>query len=186
MKTNINISNGVSMMIIWSQGVWEPALWGNILESWLFVLASNWGLGDMSRYDALSGPRYWQYVRYGDSFLTLDLAPFPISSVRYCWQLWPWEMKNDKGNTKFVLVMVKYSKFYHELAFIITLKGIFSYADIKGFKEQHGLNRQLKWELKLLFVNARADCWDGPLAWCDIGRKGGTQAGLFIAGWAWP
>ena len=46
---------------------------------WLFVLAGDWQLGDMSRYDALCAPGYWQYVSSGDSFLPssrVTLSPY--------------------------------------------------------------------------------------------------------------
>ena len=46
-------------------------------------------------------------------------------------------MKNDKGNTKFVLVMVKYSKFYHELAFI-SLKAYLDMQISKDLKSNMG------------------------------------------------
>ena len=46
-------------------------------------------------------------------------------------------MKNDKGNTKFVLVMVKYSEFYHELAFI-SLKAYLDMQISKDLKSSMG------------------------------------------------
>ena len=120
----------------------------------------------MSRYDALSAPGYWQYVTNADSFLPLlDVAPFPISSsVRYCWQLWPWEMKNDTGGTRSVLSVA------------CVWRGR-ARGDGDILMEQDGLNWQLRWELKVLFLNALGWLLGWSMAWCDIGRKGGA------AGW---
>ena len=96
------------------------------------------------------------------SFPFLEPTPFPISSVRYCWQLLPWEMRNDKGNIK-------------SISFGLCLKlGIVIYIGIEWVE----LTTWVRIKTSVCKCTGMIVGMVQSLAWCDIGRKGGTH------GWA--
>ena len=144
---------------------------GNILECLAVCLGWRLATGGYEPLWCIVCPRvYWQYVSSGDSFLPSSGSyPFPISSVRYCWQLLPWEMKNDTVNKKCIDLCLQ--------------RGYWRYisgtARVDLTTEARIKNLVCKCTRMIVgMVQVRPSV-------ILVGRAGLT-ARLFIARWAWP
>ena len=133
---------------------------------WLFVLAGNLPLGIWAVMMHCLPPGIDNMSQMG-----IASSPFwmlPLSPYHHQWDIvgssghGKWKM--TRGNKKCIICG-------------LCLKRLSYRGDGDILMEQDGLNWQLRWELKVLFLNALGWLLGWSMAWCDIGRKGGA------AGW---